>query len=42
VLGALLGFGLGRLGGRVSPERVAAVWQPSDDEELEELLSSHR
>jgi hypothetical protein len=42
VLGALLGFVLGRLGGRVSPEPVAAVWQPSDDEELEELLSSHR
>jgi hypothetical protein len=42
VLGALLGFVLGRLRGPVPPEPVAAVWQPSDDEELEELLSSHR
>ena len=42
VLGALLGFVLGRLSGPVPPEPVAAVWQPSDDEELEELLSSHR
>lgn len=42
VLGALLGFVLGRLGGPVPPEPVAAVWQSSDDEELEELLSSYR
>jgi hypothetical protein len=43
-LGALLGFVLGRLrrGHASSPEPVAAAWQPSDDEELEELLSSHR
>lgn len=42
VLGALLGFALGRLDGPVSAEPVAAAWQPSDDEELERLLSSHR
>lgn len=42
VLGALLGFVLGRLGGPASPEPIAVAWQPSDDEELAELLSSHR
>jgi hypothetical protein len=43
VVGVLLGFALGR-GGRASPEPelVAAAWQPSDERELEELLSSHR
>lgn len=45
VIGALLGFVLGRLGRPASPEPVALAamaWQRSDDEELEELLSSHR
>ena len=42
VLGAVLGLALGRLGGPVSAEPVATAWQPSDDEELEGLLSSHR
>jgi hypothetical protein len=37
-LGALLGFVLGRLDRAPSPEPVA--WQPSDDKELEELLTS--
>jgi hypothetical protein len=41
LLGFVLGFVLGRLGGPSSREPVAAAWQPSDDEELEELLSSH-
>lgn len=41
LLGFVLGFVLGRLGGPGSRETVAAAWQPSDDEELEELLSSH-
>jgi hypothetical protein len=40
VLGALLGFVFGRLGRRASPEPIAVPWQPSDDEELEELLSA--
>ena len=42
VLGALLGFVLGRLDGPASPEPVAAGWQLSEEQELEELLSSHR
>jgi hypothetical protein len=41
-LGAVLGFALGRRGRPASPEPIAVAWQPSDDEELEELLSSHR
>jgi hypothetical protein len=42
VLGALFGFVLGRLGGPASPEPVAAGWQLSDEQELAELLGSHR
>lgn len=42
VLGALLGFLLGRRGGSASPESVAAAWQPSAEEELEKLLTSYR
>jgi hypothetical protein len=41
ILGALLGFLLGRRGGGAPPEPVATAWQPSD-EELEELLTSRR
>jgi hypothetical protein len=41
-LGALVGFALGRLRGQASSPELAAAWQPSDDKELEELLSSHR
>jgi hypothetical protein len=40
VLGALLGFVLGRLGRPASPEPIAVAWQASDDEELDELLSA--
>jgi hypothetical protein len=41
ILGALLGFLLGRRVRPAFPERVTVAWQPSD-EELEELLTSRR